>query len=388
MLTKIVLKNYTTFMEETIFDFKATNSKILNDTNVNKDRILKGALFIGENASGKTQALQAIVLLLDFLLDNSEPNFIMKKSMYTNGTRYNLSYEFEIDNNILKYDVEFDGNAFNQEKLYLNQKLVLERLQSKGKNYLTEENTNIDINLQLSIVKFIYFNTRFNNHPILNQWFDFLKNSMYINCLLGGRLTKSYNSLKAAEQIIDKYAENSDATALNKFMKELGYNSEVVFNKQLTNPDQTMKIAADKETICLKKNGTNFAFPLALESTGNRVFMNTLLPILFTTKNNCMLIVDEFSSGLHNELEEALIKYFFNNSKNSQLFFTSHSTNLLDTSLLRPDQIYTFRFDPKRGTIIKRASLENPRESQNIEKMYLNGVFDGMPRYNKEITDK
>lgn len=64
---------------------------------MNKNRILKGALFIGENASGKTQALQAIVLLLDFLLDNSEPNFIMEKSMYTNGTRYNLSYEFEIE---------------------------------------------------------------------------------------------------------------------------------------------------------------------------------------------------------------------------------------------------------------------------------------------------
>lgn len=32
--------------------------------------------------------------------------------------------------------------------------------------------------------------------------------------------------------------------------------------------------------------------------------------------------------------------------------------------------------------------MEKPRESQNIEKMYLNGVFDGMPRYNKKITDK
>ena len=101
-----------------------------------------------------------------------------------------------------------------------------------------------------------------------------------------------------------------------------------------------------------------------------------------------MIILDEFSSGLHNELEEALIRYFFNNSKNSQLFFTSHSTNLIDTSILRPDQIYSFRFDSKEGTVIKRFSDENPRESQNIEKMYLNGVFDGMPEYNKEFKNK
>ena len=26
-----------------------------------------------------------------------------------------------------------------------------------------------------------------------------------------------------------------------------------------------------------------------------------------------------------------------------------------------------------------------PRESQNVEKMYLNGIFNGMPRYNKSL---
>ena len=38
-------------------------------------------------------------------------------------------------------------------------------------------------------------------------------------------------------------------------------------------------------------------------------------------------------------------------------------------------------------TLIKRFSDENPRESQNMEKMYLNGVFDGMPKYNKEFKN-
>ena len=127
--------------------------------------------------------------------------------------------------------------------------------------------------------------------------------------------------------------------------------------------------------------------PLPMESTGNQVFVNMILPINYATKNNCMIIVDEFSSGLHNDLEEALIKFFFNNSKDSQLFFTSHSTHLLDTWLMRPDQIYSFKFDSKEGTIVKRFSDENPRESQNIEKMYLSGVFDGMPQYNKEFKD-
>ncbi len=100
-----------------------------------------------------------------------------------------------------------------------------------------------------------------------------------------------------------------------------------------------------------------------------------------------MLIIDEFSSGFHNELEECLIKYFFHYSKDSQIFFASHSTNILNNTLIRPDQIYAVSFDGKKGTVLKRFSEEMPREAQNTEKMYLNGVFDGLPRYNKIFKD-
>ena len=74
MLTSITLKDYTTFISETTFDFTATNYKILEETNVGKNRVLKGALFVGENASGKTQVLSSILLLLDLMLENAEQN--------------------------------------------------------------------------------------------------------------------------------------------------------------------------------------------------------------------------------------------------------------------------------------------------------------------------
>lgn len=387
MLTGIILKDYTTFIKETVFDFKATNYKILDDSNVGENRVLKGALFVGENASGKTQVLNSIVLLLDLLLDNTEQNFIVKKSMYTKGTKFSLTYTFNISGNDIKYSVEFESNNINSEKLYVNNELKLERLQKSGKTYFKEEKDNTNINPELSLLKLEYYNTRFNNDEVLNKWFDFLKDSIYMNCLLGGRAIKSYNSTKISEQFIEKYAESNDASKLNKLIDKLGYNSEIVFNKQTSNTDRTIVINSDKEVIGIKKKGTNFVMPLPLESTGNKAFMSSILPIYYATKNNCMIIIDEFSSGLHNELEEALIKYFFNNSNNSQIFFTSHSTNLLDTSILRPDQIYSFRFDSNEGTLIKRFSDENPRESQNIEKMYLNGVFDGMPKYDKTFKD-
>jgi len=84
-------------------------------------------------------------------------------------------------------------------------------------------------------------------------------------------------------------------------------------------------------------------------------------------------------------LEELLIRFFMKSANGSQIIFVSHSTNLLSTSLLRPDQIYSVEFDAE-GSKIKRFSSEKPREAQNLEKMYLSGVFNGVPGY--ESTDQ
>ena len=67
------------------------------------------------------------------------------------------------------------------------------------------------------------------------------------------------------------------------------------------------------------------------------------------------------------------------NSKTSQIFIVSHSTNLLSNTLLRPDQIYTVDFINGKGSKVYRVSDSKPREAQNIEKMYLSGVFNGLP---------
>lgn len=93
-----------------------------------------------------------------------------------------------------------------------------------------------------------------------------------------------------------------------------------------------------------------------------------------------MLILDEFSSGFHNDLEKLLIKHFMQHAKGAQLMIVSHSTNLLASSLLRPDQLYAVNFN-QEGSNIVRFSDEQPRAGQNFEKMYLGGVFSGLPNY-------
>ncbi|WP_026882469.1 ATP-binding protein [Clostridium akagii] len=97
-----------------------------------------------------------------------------------------------------------------------------------------------------------------------------------------------------------------------------------------------------------------------------------------------MLIIDEFSSAFHNQLEELLISYFMETSTNAQIFIVSHSTNLLSNNIFRPDQEYAVEFHGNDGSCINRFSNEKPREAQNIEKMYVNGIFGEMPVYVNE----
>lgn len=133
--------------------------------------------------------------------------------------------------------------------------------------------------------------------------------------------------------------------------------------------------------IFYKRKGINEPIPFGEESLGNQNLLRMLPSFLGVVENGGMLLIDEFSSGFHNDLESMLIKYFHKESKNSQMIFVSHSTNLLSNSLLRPDQEYTVEFQDKNGSKVKRFSTEQPRSAQNIEKMYTSGVFGGLPQF-------
>lgn len=72
-------------------------------------------------------------------------------------------------------------------------------------------------------------------------------------------------------------------------------------------------------------------------------------------------------------------------AKYSQLYITSHDTNLISNSVFRPDQIHLITFENAKGSTVKRISVYKPREAQNLEKMYLGGMFEGLPLYDEEV---
>lgn len=379
MLKKLIINNFKSFSTETIIDVTATNYKILKETN-SYNGILKGLLFIGGNATGKTNAIKAIKTLLDLLFGDREIDLGPKKCLFCPYKDTVLKYTFEFDNQIIEYSIEVDlRNEIAKEELLINERKVFYRLGLSAESNITEKTryNSEDIDKNTLFLKTIYFNTKFKGYPLLEKWFKFLTNSVYFNAV--EKSPRSYNTTDVIT--LRKYLETYGVNEINDFFNHFGFNQKITYTNEHAISEFASVNFENQKEVFFKKNNMDLWVPIQLESLGNQTLINMLPSLLQVTKVPGILLLDEFSSAFHNELEELIISYFMKKSKESQMFFVSHSTNLLKTTLLRPDQIYTFKFIDKRGTQVKRVSSEGPRESQNLEKMYLSGVFNGIPEY-------
>lgn len=371
------MKNFKSFKNETTIDFTKTNYKVLDTSNVSDSGVLKGMMFVGANASGKSNALLAIRLLLDLLFMEKDINYGLFACLFSRKPEFSLDYYFNIEDKEIRYFFEVDlKNTMLSEKLYVDKKILLERMGVTAKSYITDNENYNELDKETLFLRTIYFNTRFAGNEILHKWFEFLQSSIYLNAFY-----KSVISYGKLDFRITKYIEEKGTEEINQFFKDYNFDQFIDYVNEAKGEHVVIKYNKDEKMLFFKRKGINEPIPYELESLGNRTLINMLPAFLFVLQHNGMLLIDEFSSGFHNELEELLVKYFMNTAKNSQMIFVSHSTNLLSTSLLRPDQIYAVEFDGQNGSRVKRFSDEQPRVAQNLEKMYLSGVFGGLPNY-------
>jgi len=372
------MRNFKSFKYKTTIDFTKTNYKVLDIPNVSDIGVLKGMMFVGANASGKSNALHAIRLLLDLLFMEKEINSGLFACLFSEIPDFSLDYYFKIDDKEIRYYFEFDvKKTILSEKLYVDGKVLLERMGITAKSYITDNENYDNLDRETLFLRTVYFNTRFAGNEILRQWFDFLQHSIYLNAF--DRKVLSYGK---QDFRITKYIEDKGTEQINKFFEDNNFDQYIEYANEAKGEHVVIKYHKDEnKMLFFKRKGINIPIPYGEESLGNRTLLNLLPAFLFVAQHNGMLLIDEFSSGFHNELEELLVKYFMNTAKRSQMIFVSHSTNLLSTSLLRPDQIYSVEFDGQSGSSIKRFSDEQPRVAQNLEKMYLSGVFGGLPKY-------
>ena len=204
---------------------------------------------------------------------------------------------------------------------------------------------------------------------------NFLKNSIYIGKVPSNVIAFNQETYKESNLLY--YLDNNGTTDINDFFTMF----DIPFKLNFQRVNVLGNVLYDINLTNLK---TNCNVPLQFESYGNQVLIELLPYFMKIKQTGGMLLIDEFGGGLHNKLRELLINYLFKHLNNTQIFAVTHETNLLKTSLIRPDQVFIVDYN-KEGSYITKASKESPRESQNLEKMYLAGVFGGIPVYGENM---
>lgn len=374
MLAKMYLTNFLSFKERTEIDLTASKYSILGKTNVYKSEILKGALFIGPNASGKSNALKGLSFIIK-MIKGEGVSFNRYRCLFSDNPIITIEYEFIFESKKVEYAIEYNIQTNSiSENLKIDEITVLKRTGNTGELRIGQSVTTDDqVDSETLFLRTASFNTgRFPQEPTLRKLMDFLQNSYIVD---------EYNWDARVGSTITRYAEEFGVEKINKYLTAFKYDFSMEYGSESEGAGLKLTLGADNKMVFLKRKSFPFPNVLINESQGNQVFADLLPHLIRVIENAGMLIVDEFGNSFHNKLAEKIISFFMKNAKNSQIFITSHHTNLISNSVFRPDQINLITFLNTSGSNVKRLSQFKPREAQNLEKMYLGGMFEGLPIY-------
>ena len=374
MLAKMYLTNFLSFKERTEIDLTASKYSILGKTNVYKSEILKGALFIGPNASGKSNALKGLSFIIK-MIKGEGVSFNRYRCLFSDNPIITIEYEFIFESKKVEYAIEYNIQTNSiSENLKIDEITVLKRTGNTGELRIGQSVTTDDqVDGKTLFLRTASFNTgRFPQEPTLRKLMDFLQNSYIVD---------EYNWDARVGSTITRYAEEFGVEKINKYLTAFKYDFSMEYGSESEGAGLKLTLGADNKMVFLKRKSFPFPNVLINESQGNQVFADLLPHLIRVIENAGMLIVDEFGNSFHNKLAEKIISFYMENAKNSQIFITSHHTNLISNSVFRPDQINLITFLNTLGSNVKRLSQFKPREAQNLEKMYLGGMFEGLPIY-------
>jgi len=443
MLIEFSVSNYLSIKEAITFSMVASNAvkelenptegvnNIFWDKN-NKNKYLKSAVVYGANGSGKSNLLSAIGFFRKFILSSSNDRqaddeirtipFLL--STETENTPSSFEMVFVIDTIRFRYGFEATKKTITSEWLF---GFDTEN-SNKESSYFTREKQDIKVsNKNFKEGKGLENNTRPNalflstvaqlNGEVSNKIQNWQKTN--INIISGlddattgytiGRfqdqkefrkkiinffklINLGIEDIKIEETALDnlskispKKKEDEKITALiqelqkefKERMKKGGDAKEITINAFHKKFDEANKLI---DTIALD---------FELESKGTQKLFGLLGPWFDTLEKGKILIVDELDSRLHTKLTSELLKIFQSgiNTKNAQLIFASHDTNLLRNDLFRRDQIWFTEKDNTGSTDLyslveyKINQATSVRNDASFEKDYLIGKYGAIPYF-------
>ena len=413
MLITFRVTNFRSFKDQQEFTLVASSLKDSAESVVPIEGLdlglLKVAAVYGPNASGKTNLLVALYFMRNavrdsqhswvpdgpipynpFLLDEASKNAPSRfeVDLLLNRTRYN--YGFVSDQAEIVEEWLYAYPQGRKQEWFYREAGVEKQKFSFGKN-LSGDNRTIEGFTRPNSL-FLSAAAQYNHEQLLPvyRWFStqlhFLNNH---NRRRARQSTIEFCRDELRKKDLLKLLYMADLGVVGLEVKE-GESAKNTVYQDIDGPfgASSKDLSAPRDAVtdfALKHRGAegkNQTFSSRDESDGTTAYFTLLGPVLRALDAGGTLCIDELDASLHPLLALELLRLFSDNLRNpksAQLIFNTHDTNLLDSSVLRRDQIWFTEKDHEGSTHLYPLTDFKPRKHENIERGYLQGRYGAVP---------
>ena len=377
MLRFFSVKNYRQFREELVFDFTNTRDYQFSPKCV-KDGLVNKAIIYGKNAVGKTSLMAAMQDIYFTTLGRAAGNadYPFRNADSDDDETIQFHYSFVLDGVIVDYQYEkTDYSHVVSEKLSFDDTVIFEYSRKKGfycfdhvdvigaeqLKWASFQNMSIDgadteLMGTLTALRFAYSNTATDEGSLLKKLIAFITRMRFS---ISTNTPMVYHSMKSMLNEL----MNSGADAVRKFeafLNDFGVTCKLTVLKE-----------ADGKKNLYFDHKTPLAF-LENMSSGTMLLTKFYMQFMLSKPRPSFIFVDEFDAYYHFELSEKIVK-LLEEKFDCQVVLTTHNTNLLSNSIMRPD-CFLILHDGKL-TPICDATTRELRQGHNLEKLYMSGEF-------------
>lgn len=125
-----------------------------------------------------------------------------------------------------------------------------------------------------------------------------------------------------------------------------------------------------------------YALAWETESLGTQRLFALAGPWLDILENGYTVCIDELDTSMHPMMVRELLRLVFSEQENphgAQILFTTHNPLLLDTTLLRRDQIWFTEKDDKGSSHLYPLTDFSPRKEESLVRGYMTGRYGAIP---------
>lgn len=364
-----------------------------------KLRLLKTKAIYGANGSGKSNLVRAMMSFNTFILGSMQDTLFKalfnSPFLFSTNTLDKPSYFqiiFIIKKTTYRYGFETNNKGISSEWLFatpnlreviffkrINQEIEIKDKHLKGAKKIQNligtsspifKNTSLFLSvlsslnnpIGLEIVEYFdHFFIDLTNSELKNL--ENAKRNISINTFRKGHFREETSDLlKFADSGIDYIG------TAKKDIKDDTQDEEIIaFTSKVFN-----EVDNKIEPIVLP------FFQFASEGTKKVFDMSPL--IHQSLENGDLLMIDEFDSKLHPIITKKIVELYNKNKNNAQLIFVTHDTNLLDSKLLRRDQIAFVEKDKFGAShLYDLVEFKGVRNDASFEKDYLDGRYGAIP---------